>query len=58
MLRACAGSSEDRLYLRARIAVHGLLAPSREETVLTLADSDSATFDGNCNQAGQKGAAA
>ena len=44
------GSSEGGPYLRARIAVHGLLALSREETVYytALADSDGATFDGNC----------
>ena len=36
------GSSESGLYLRARIAVHGLLALSREETVYysALRDSD------------------
>jgi hypothetical protein len=44
------GSSEGGPYLRARIAVHGLLALSREETVYytALNDSDGAAFDGNC----------
>jgi hypothetical protein len=44
------GSSEGGPYLRARIAVHGLLALSREETVYytTLSDSDGAALDGNC----------
>jgi hypothetical protein len=45
------GSSEGGPYLRARIAVHGLLALSREETVYysTLRDSDGAGLDGNCS---------
>ena len=44
------GSSEGGPYLRARIAVHGLLALSREETMYytALTDSDGAAFDGNC----------
>jgi hypothetical protein len=44
------GSSGGGPYLRARIAVHGLLALNREETMYytALADSDGATFDGNC----------
>jgi hypothetical protein len=36
------GSSEGGLYLRARIAVHGLLVLSREETVYYSALRDSA----------------
>jgi hypothetical protein len=45
------GSSEGDLYLRARIAVHGLLALSREETVYysTLRDGDGADLLGNCS---------
>ncbi len=45
-----AGSSEGGPYLRARVAVHGLLALSREETMYytALTDSDGAVFDGNC----------
>ena len=45
------GSSEGGPYLRARIAVHGLLALSREETVYygALRDSDGAELDGNCS---------
>ena len=45
------GSSESGPYLRARIAVHGLLALSREETVYysTLRDSGGAELDGNCS---------
>ena len=44
------GSSEGGPYLRARIAVHGLLALSREETMYytALTDSDGAVLDGNC----------
>jgi hypothetical protein len=44
------GSSEGGPYLRARIAVHGLLALSREETVYCTAqsDSDGSALDGNC----------
>jgi len=42
------GSSESGPYLRARIAVHGLLALSREETVYYTALSDGAALDGNC----------
>jgi len=44
------GSSEGGPYLRARIAVHGLLALGREETVYytALSDSDGAALDGNC----------
>lgn len=44
------GSSEGSPYLRARIAVHGLLALSRNETVYytALRDSDGALLDGNC----------
>jgi len=45
------GSSESGPYLRARIAVHGLLALNREETVYysALRDSDGAALDGNCS---------
>jgi hypothetical protein len=45
------GSSEGGPYLRARIAVHGLLALSREETVYysALSDSDGADLAGDCN---------
>jgi hypothetical protein len=45
------GSRESGPYLRARIAVHGLLALSREETVYysALRDSDGADLDGNCS---------
>lgn len=45
------GSTEGGPYLRARIAVHGLLALSREETVYysTLRDSAGADLDGKCN---------
>jgi hypothetical protein len=45
------GSSEGGPYLRARIAVHGLLALSREETVYysALHDSAGAELDGNCS---------
>ena len=45
------GSSEGGPYLRARIAVHGLLALSREETVYysALRDSDGADLVGNCS---------
>jgi hypothetical protein len=44
------GSSEGGPYLRARVAVHGLLALSREETVYytALRDSDGMMLDGNC----------
>jgi hypothetical protein len=44
------GSSESGLYLRARVAVHGLLALSREETVYysALRDSNGADLVGNC----------
>ena len=44
------GSSEGGPYLRARIAVHGLLALNREETMCytALTDSDGAVLDGNC----------
>ena len=44
------GSNEGGPYLRAQIAVHGLLALSREETVYysALSDSDGAALDGNC----------
>jgi hypothetical protein len=46
-----AGSSEAGPYLRAYIAVHGLLALSREETVYYSAarDSEGHTLDGNCS---------
>jgi hypothetical protein len=45
------GSSESGLYLRARIAVHGLLALSREETVYysALRDSEGSDLIGNCS---------
>jgi hypothetical protein len=44
------GSSEGGPYLRARVAVHGLLALSREETVYytALHDSDGVILNGNC----------
>jgi hypothetical protein len=44
------GSSEGGPYLRANIAVHGLLALRREETVYYTAagDSDGNALDGNC----------
>jgi hypothetical protein len=44
------GSREGGPYLRARVAVHGLLALSREETMYYTAahDSDGAALDGNC----------
>ena len=46
-----AGSSEGSPYLRAYVAVHGLLALSREETVYYTAkdDSDGDTLDGHCS---------
>jgi hypothetical protein len=46
-----AGSSEASPYLRAYIAVHGLLALSREETVYYSAadDSEGHALDGNCS---------
>jgi hypothetical protein len=45
-----AGSSEGGPYLRAHIAVHGLLALSREETMYYTAASDSEgkALDGHC----------
>jgi len=45
------GSSESGPYLRARIAIHGLLALSREETFYYTAarDSDGQTLVGNCS---------
>jgi hypothetical protein len=45
------GSSESGPYLRAQIAVHGLLALSREETLYYTAarDSDDQTLVGNCS---------
>jgi hypothetical protein len=45
------GSSESGPYLRARIAVHGLLALSREETLYYTAarDSDGQALAGNCS---------
>src|SRR5882724_5765490 len=44
------GSSEGGPYLRAHIAVHGLLALSREETMYYTAASDSEgqALDGRC----------
>ncbi len=44
------GSSEGGPYLRARIAVHGLLALSRQETIYYTAasDSDGHVLDGHC----------
>ena len=44
------GSSEGGPYLRAQIAVHGLLALSREETMYYTAarDSDGNALDGHC----------
>jgi hypothetical protein len=46
-----AGSREGSLYLRAYIAVHGLLALGREETIYYTAadDSEGQTLDGNCS---------
>jgi len=46
-----AGSSEAGPYLRAYIAVHGLLALSREETIYYSAadDSEGHALDGNCS---------
>ena len=46
-----AGSSEGGPYLRAYVAVHGLLALSREETVYYTAKSDSEghPLDGHCS---------
>jgi hypothetical protein len=45
------GSSEGGPYLRALIAVHGLLALGREETIYYTAarDSDGDVLDGNCS---------
>jgi hypothetical protein len=45
-----AGSSQGSPYLRAYIAVHGLLALGREETMYYTAtgDSDGDGLDGNC----------
>jgi hypothetical protein len=45
------GSSQGGPYLRAYIAVHGLLALSREETVYYTAkdDSDGHALDGHCS---------
>jgi hypothetical protein len=45
------GSSESGPYLRARIAVHGLLALSRAETLYYTAagDSDGRALAGNCS---------
>jgi len=45
------GSSEGGFYLRARIAVHGLLALNREETIYysALRDDDGADLVGNCS---------
>jgi hypothetical protein len=45
-----AGSREAGPYLHTRIAVHGLLALSREETIYYTAtnDSDGNALDGNC----------
>jgi hypothetical protein len=46
-----AGSREGNPYLRAYIAVHGLLALGREETIYYTAadDSEGQTLDGNCS---------
>jgi hypothetical protein len=45
-----AGSSEGSPYLRAYVAVHGLLALSREETIYYTAadDSEGNALNGNC----------
>jgi hypothetical protein len=45
------GSSQSGPYLRARIAIHGLLALSREETLYYTAarDSDGETLVGRCS---------
>ena len=46
-----AGSSEGSSYLRAYIAVHGLLALGRKETIYYTAagDSEGHALDGNCS---------
>jgi hypothetical protein len=46
-----AGSSEGGPYLRAYVAVHGLLALNRTETIYYNAhdDSDSHALDGHCS---------
>jgi hypothetical protein len=45
------GSSEGGPYLRARIAVHGLLALGRAETIYytAVSDSDGNALDGRCS---------
>jgi Protein of unknown function (DUF1214) len=45
------GSSEGGPYLRAHVAVHGLLALGREETMYytVVSDSDGKALDGNCS---------
>lgn len=45
------GSSEGGPYLRAHVAVHGLLALGREETMYytAVSDSDGKALDGNCS---------
>jgi hypothetical protein len=45
------GSSEGGPYLRARIAVHGLLALGRAETIYytAVSDSDGNALDGKCS---------
>ena len=44
------GSAQSGPYLRANVALHGLLALSRDETIYYTADHDSAGgwLDGNC----------
>ena len=45
-----AGSSQGDIYLRARVAVHGLLALNRSETIYytTSTDGDGAPLNGQC----------
>ena len=45
-----AGSPQSDPYTRARVALHGLLALNRKETIYYTAteDSDGAKLDGNC----------
>ncbi len=45
-----AGSSQGDIYLRARVAVHGLLALNRSETIYysTATDGDGAPLSGAC----------
>ena len=45
-----AGSAQGDIYLRARVAVHGLLALNRSETMYytTATDADGAALSGSC----------